>query len=196
MKNWLIWKDPDAGKDWRQEEKGTTEDEVVGWHHRLNGHKFGLTPGVGDGQGSLACCSPWGQRESDMTEQLNWTESISQHVLLKNDDISWRKGCESGRAEGLWAKCAFCVISLCFLDFSPPVWEAWVVKPLPLFLCSQCWPTLKADSKADVSHAASFPGREGYLLCSSPAAGVGHTEEARSGPYSHRACVLVKERKQ
>ena len=67
-KSWLIWKDPDAGKDWGQEEKGTTEDEMVGWHHRLNAHGFGWTPGVGDGQGGLACCSPWGCKESDMTD--------------------------------------------------------------------------------------------------------------------------------
>ena len=73
-KNWLIWKDLDAGKGWRWEEKGMTEDEMVGWHHRLNGHGFGWTPGVGDGQGGLACCSPWGRKELDMTEQLNWTE--------------------------------------------------------------------------------------------------------------------------
>ena len=70
-KNWLIWKDPDAGKDWRQE-KGMTEDEMVGWHHQLNGHEFEQTPGVGDGQECLVCCSPWGRKES--TEQLNWTE--------------------------------------------------------------------------------------------------------------------------
>ena len=69
-KNWLIGKDPDAGQDWRQE-KGTTEDEMVGWHHRLNGHEFEQAPGVGDGQGTLACCSPWGGKESDTTEQLN-----------------------------------------------------------------------------------------------------------------------------
>ena len=74
-KSWLIWKDPDAGKDWRLEEMGTTEDEMVGWHHRLNGHEFEQAPGVGDGQGSLVCCSPWGREEwewlSDWTE-LNW----------------------------------------------------------------------------------------------------------------------------
>ena len=74
VKNWLTGKDPVARKDWGQEEKGTTEDEIVGWHHRLNGHEFEQAPGVGDGQGSLACCSPWGHKESDMTEQLNWTE--------------------------------------------------------------------------------------------------------------------------
>ena len=71
-KNWLIGKDPDAGKDWRQGEKGTTEDEMVGWHHQLSGHEFEQAPGVGDGQGSLEYCSPWGCKESDMTEKLNW----------------------------------------------------------------------------------------------------------------------------
>ena len=70
-KSWLIGKDPDAGKDWRQE-KGTTEDEMVGWHHWLNGHEFEQAPGDGEGQGGLACCSPWGHKELDMTEQLNW----------------------------------------------------------------------------------------------------------------------------
>ena len=73
-KSWLIWKDPNAGKDWGEEEKGTTEGEMVGWHHQLNGHGFGWTPGVGDGQGGLACCGSWGCKESDMTEWLNWTE--------------------------------------------------------------------------------------------------------------------------
>ena len=67
--------DPDAGKDWGQEEKGMTEDETGGWHHRLSGHGFGWTPGVGDGQGGLACCSSWGRKESDTTERLNWTEN-------------------------------------------------------------------------------------------------------------------------
>ena len=73
-KSWLIGKDPDAGKHWRQEEKGMTEDEIIGWHHWLNGHEFGWTPGMGDGQGGLACCSSWGHKESDRTEQLNWNE--------------------------------------------------------------------------------------------------------------------------
>ena len=72
-KSWLIVKDPDDGKDWGQE-KGTTEDEMVRWHHRLDGHGCGWTPGVGDGQGGLACCSSWGREELDMTERLNWTE--------------------------------------------------------------------------------------------------------------------------
>ena len=73
-KNWLIGKDPDDGKDWRQEEKEMTEDEMVGWHHRLDAHEFEQALGVGDGQGSLVCCSPRGYKESDMTEWLNCTE--------------------------------------------------------------------------------------------------------------------------
>ena len=67
----LIGRESDAGRDWGQEEKGTTEDEMVGWHHRLDGHGFGWTPRVGDGQGGLACCDSWGRKESDLTERLN-----------------------------------------------------------------------------------------------------------------------------
>ena len=79
-KNWLIGKYPDAGKkDWRWDEKGMTEDEMVGWQHQLNGHGFGWTPGAGDGRGGLACCSSWGRKESDTTERLNWTEHTTQH---------------------------------------------------------------------------------------------------------------------
>ena len=73
-KSWLIGKDSDAGRDCGQEEKGMTEDEIAGWHHWLNGQEFGWIPGVGDGQGGLACCNSWGSKESDMTEGLNWTE--------------------------------------------------------------------------------------------------------------------------
>ena len=73
-KNWLIGKDPDAGKDWRREKKGTTEDEMVGWHHWLNGHGFEQALGVGVGQRGLVCCSPWGHKESDRSKWLNWTE--------------------------------------------------------------------------------------------------------------------------
>ena len=73
-KSWLIGKDSDAGRDWGQEEKGTIEDEMAGWHHRLDGHEFEWTPGVGDGQRGLACCVSWGRKESDTTErtELNW----------------------------------------------------------------------------------------------------------------------------
>ena len=79
VKNRLISKNPDAGKNWRQEEKGAAEDEMVAWHHRLNGHEFGCTLGVGDGRGGLACCSPWGRQELNMTEWLNWT--IFQSII-------------------------------------------------------------------------------------------------------------------
>ena len=76
VKSWLIWKDPGAGKDWRQE-KGTAEDETVGWHHQPDENEFEQAPGVSDGQWSLACCSPWSHKESDMPEWLNWTELSS-----------------------------------------------------------------------------------------------------------------------
>ena len=77
VKNQLIGKDPDAGKDWRQEEMGMTKDEMVGWHHQLNRWVW-ATLGAGDGQRSLACCSPWGRKESETTERLNWTEQCSR----------------------------------------------------------------------------------------------------------------------
>ena len=89
VKNWLTGKDPDAGKDWMWEDKGTTDDEMVGWHHLLDGHKFEQALGVDNEQGSLACCSPWGHRESDMTERLNSTELTELetiNILLKSYD--------------------------------------------------------------------------------------------------------------
>ena len=76
VKSWLIGKDSDAGRDWGQEEKGMTEDEMAGWYHRLNGYAFEWTLGVGDGQGGLACCNSWGRKELDTTERLNWTELL------------------------------------------------------------------------------------------------------------------------
>ena len=82
VKSWLIGKDPDAGRDWGQEEKGTTEDEMARWHHRPDAHEFGWTPGVGDGQGGLAYCHSWGRKESDMIEQLNWTELNWKNSIL------------------------------------------------------------------------------------------------------------------
>ena len=92
-KTWLIWKDPDAGKDWRWEEKGTTEDEMVGWHHQLNGHEFEEAPGVGDGQGSLAFCSPWGHKESDRIERLNWTEQKWNESVPLPPRALWQPPC-------------------------------------------------------------------------------------------------------
>ena len=91
-KNWLLGKYPDAGKDWAQEEKRMTENEMVGWHHWINGHEFEQAPGVGVGQGSLACCGKWGRKESDMTEQLNWTEWINVHYynnMLTPKGLEW-----------------------------------------------------------------------------------------------------------
>ena len=85
-KNWLIWKDPDAGKDWRWGEKGTTEEKMVGWHHRLYGHEFEQALGVGDEQGGLAWCSPWGCKELDMTEQLIKCKKII--FLINNKSLN------------------------------------------------------------------------------------------------------------
>jgi len=80
VKNWLIGKDPDAGKDWRQEEKGTIEDEMIGWHYQLDGREFEQALGVGDGQGSLVCCSPWGCKEADMTDWLIMYTHVHEEI--------------------------------------------------------------------------------------------------------------------
>ena len=88
VKNWLTGKDPDGGKDWRWEEKGMTDNETVGWHHWLDGHEFEQALGVGDGQGSLACCSPWGRKESDTTELLKWTELNWTELMDISKDLS------------------------------------------------------------------------------------------------------------
>ena len=86
-KSWLTGKDSDAGRDWGQEEKGTTEDEMVGWHHWLDGCEFEWTLGVGDGQGGLACCDSWGRKESDTTEWLNWTELNPKFPVLPSPSL-------------------------------------------------------------------------------------------------------------
>ena len=84
-KSWLIGKDSDAGRDWGQEQKGTTEDEMAGWHHQLDGRESEWTPGVGNGQGGLACCDSWGRKKSDTTEQLNWTEYDVRYMPKKKE---------------------------------------------------------------------------------------------------------------
>jgi len=81
-KSWLIGKDCDAGSNWGQEEKGTTEDEMAGWHHWLDGRESEWIPGVGDGQGGLACCDSWGHKELDITERLNWTETDEPRCMI------------------------------------------------------------------------------------------------------------------
>ena len=91
-KSWLIGKDPDAGRDWGQEEKGMTEDEMAGWHHRLYGHEFEWTPGVGDGQGGLACCDSWGHRvRHDWATELNWKCKVSTQGqgLTHSHNVYW-----------------------------------------------------------------------------------------------------------
>ena len=82
MRSWLFGKDSDAGRDWEQEEKGTTEAEMAGWHHWLNQSESEWTPGVGDGQGGLACCDSWGRKELDTTERLNWTEFYKSGLIV------------------------------------------------------------------------------------------------------------------
>ena len=96
VKNWFIWKDPDAGKDWRQEEKRTTDDEMVGWHHWLYGREYEQAPGAGDGQGGLAWCSPCGHKELDTTEWLNWT--VVKNLPANAEEASLIPG--SGRSPG------------------------------------------------------------------------------------------------
>ena len=94
VKKWLIWKDPDSGKDWRWEEKGTTEDEMIGWHPWLYGHESEQAPGVGDGQGSLACCSPRCHKELDTTEQLNWRRERMDTWRERWLKLDWNKSFE------------------------------------------------------------------------------------------------------
>ena len=105
MKNWLIEKDPDAGKDWRLEEKGMTEDEMIGWHHWLDWHQFEQSPGVGD----VVSCSPWGHKDSDTTEWLKWTELMSMWGVI---------ACVVGWGCLLWPVCSLGkTVSLCLLQF-------------------------------------------------------------------------------
>ena len=123
VKSWFIWKDPDAGKDWRQE-KGLTEEEMVGWHHWLDGHEFEQAPEMGDGQGSLVCYSPWGCKELDITEWLNWTE------------LNW------DYKQKLWTaifKVSSMELTHCLGPF--PNWDSWcaVTWDFPALIKSGCW---------------------------------------------------------
>ena len=109
-KSWLLGEDSDAGRDWGWEEKGTTEDEMAGWHHWLDGREFGWTLGVGDGQGGLACCNSWGRKESDTTERLNWTEL----------NWSWVHGLHiNGLQSSVWKMCVVYIIIIKCNNFSP-----------------------------------------------------------------------------
>ena len=114
LKSWLIGKGSDAGRDWGQEEKGTTEDEMAGWHHRLDGHEFEWTPGVGDGQGGLACCNSWGSRESDMTERLNWLNWTLTFCSVKNVVYLWCNSCNCCQWQRLFSWLGFMwLVRLC-----------------------------------------------------------------------------------
>ena len=117
-KNWLIWKNPDAGKDWRWEENGTTEDEMVAWYHWLNCHEFEKSLGGGDGQGGLACCSPLGCKELDTTERLNWTELTEGFIFVSYEGmVNWWPGLQCGenktRKQVMW----FGFICSCLLKY-------------------------------------------------------------------------------
>ena len=161
-KNWLVWKDPDAGKDWRQEEKGTTEDEMVRWHHQLNGHGFGWTPGVSDRQGGLACYSPWGHKELDMTEQLNWTEPIPSPADLPDPGI--QPGSPALQADSLlpelWSPLYYILPHSCLFQKrnskEPSKDHPWPNVPLshyPVYLHSLLW---KKKSALIFVHSCCF----------------------------------------
>ena len=135
VKSWLIGKDSDAGRDWGQEEKGTTEDEMAWWHHWLDGREFEWTPGVGDGQGGLACCDSWGRKESDMTEWLNWTEySIvyMYHSFLIHSSADGHLGCFHVLAiikqccNEHWGTCVS--FNSGFLSVYAQQWDWWVIR--------------------------------------------------------------------
>ena len=137
VKSWLTWKDLDAGKDWGQEEKGTTEDEMVGWHHRLNGRGFGWTPGVDDGQGGLVCCGSWlaksWTRLSDWTElnTLNWTEVTSWWPLLK---------CHSTPLPCfLFSHSNYCFLMLIYLFLCLLPWPEYQLQRVWFTVLSQCF---------------------------------------------------------
>ena len=134
VNSWLIWKDRDAGRDWGQEEKGTTEDEMVGWHHRLNGYEFEWTLGVGDGQGGLACCGPWGRKVSGTTKRLSWSE------LSMTMSLTWIVGhtfppCLPAGPTGFLSVFHMCLASLHYSLSPPTTTTAGLLHVLSL-LCS------------------------------------------------------------
>ena len=108
-KSWLIGKDSDSGRDWGQKEKGTTEDEMAGWHHWLDGRESEWTLGVGDGQRGLACCDWWGRKESDTTERLNWTERI---IGTSNLHVNQRSKWQPRAVTSLWSEGGHSIVGL------------------------------------------------------------------------------------
>ena len=133
VKSWLIGKDSDDGRDWGQEEKGPTEDEMAGWHYWLDGRESEWTPGVGDGQGGLACCDSWGCKESDMTERLNWTEQLnwnwtsqlislkSKHSKTSHKDLGWVKGAQ----KETFINCVLCIHCFTYVSNLIPTATLW-----------------------------------------------------------------------
>ena len=139
--SWLIGKDSDAGRDWGQEEKGTTEDKMAGWHHWLDAHEFGWTPGVGDGQGGLACYDSWDHKELDMTEQLNWIELNSRWCPALLNSL---------------CTCYINVILFVFLKIILLLyfWPCWVFITVQTFLL--WWAGAALCCRAWVSHCGGF----------------------------------------
>ena len=133
VKNWLIWKDPDAGKGWGQEAKGMTEDEMAGWHHRLDGREFEWTLGVGDGQGGLVCCSSGGLKESDTTDRLNWTECthrskvffVQLHEFSQNEHTPVTKG--RNKTLSILGPSQSLLLSTVTIFLSLSIWSAYLL---------------------------------------------------------------------
>ena len=164
-KSWLIGKDSDAGRDWGQEEKGMTEDEMALWHHGLNGREIEWTPGDGDGQGGLACCDSWGHKESDTTEQLNWTElrSLFLNIFL--------------RAKHVCVLCAQLLQSC--LTFCDPMHYS-----LPgSSVHESLWARILAWVAISFSKGASWVGDRSYISCISCTAGRFFTPEPPRKPH-------------
>ena len=141
-KSWLIGKDSDAGRDWGQEEKGTTEDEMAGWHHWLDGCESEWTPGVGDGQGGLACCSSWGGKESDTTERLNWSELTPTNKREKTFKVTMF----------LYPNTLFCLL----IHFIKLKGDFWLSKTVSFSKGHTEAPRLNTSNKTAVFYTAVF----------------------------------------
>ena len=186
VKSWLIGKDPDVGRDWEQEEKGMTEDEMAGWHHWLNGHEFEQALGVGDGQGGLVCCSPWGCKESDTTERLLLTFTYIQYLATSNKGPSSQGyGFSSGHVwmwqldyEESWALKSWCfwsVISEKTLESPLDCKEIQPVYPKG----NQSWIAIgRTDAEAETP-TFWLPDMKNWLIWKDPYAGKDWRQEEK-----------------
>ena len=170
VKNWLIGKDPHAGKDWRQEEKGMTEDEMFGWHHWLGGHEFEQALGVGDGQGSLVCCSPWARKELNMTEWLNWTDWEKSWQNLVPQVIP-REDCYLTQFGFLWAEAAMSADKTTYLVFnsfyhisSLQIWWVLKLKEVDQSSCLKLHCSLDSHPASSGSHASSISPQLSFTM--------------------------------